>query len=263
MLQDIRFGLKLLWKQKAFSLAALLTLALCIGANTAVFTILHAVVLNGLPFPDADRLVTMYNLYPGVGVTDRGANGVPDYLDRRKLTDVFEEVALIGSRGYDVGQEGSTRRIEGEYVTPSYFRVLKSTPLLGRAFTEDEAVQGKDYVAILTESLWDEMFARDPNVIGRDIRLSGVPYRIVGVMPKIYHALNRDRKLWLPFAFSPQQTSDDARHNNSCGMIATLKPGVTVAQARQRVDALNKANIDLYPKYRDLLLSARFQTKVI
>src|SRR5215468_5878634 len=263
MLQDIQFGLKLLWKQKAFSIAALLTLALCIGANTAVFTILHAVVLNGLPFPDADRLVTMYNLYPGVGVTDRGANGVPDYLDRRKLTDVFEEVALIGSRGYDVGQEGATRRIDGEYVTPSYFRVLKTQPLLGRTFTEDEAVLGKDRVAILTESLWDEMFARDPNVIGRDIRLSGVPYRIVGVMPKVYQALDRDQKLWVPFAFTPEQTSDDARHSNSWGMIAKLKPGVTVAQARQRVDALNKANLDLYPKYRDLLVSARFQTKVI
>ena len=263
MLQDIRFGLKLLWKQKAFSLAALLTLALCIGANTAVFTILHAVVLNGLPFPDADRLVTMYNLYPGVGVTDRGSNGVPDYLDRRKLTDVFEEVALIGSRGYDVGQEGATRRIEGEYVTPSYFRVLKTQPLLGRTFTEDEAVLGKDRVAVLTESIWGEMFARDPKVIGRDIRLSGVPYSIVGVMPNAYHALNPDLKLWVPFAFTPEQTSEDARHSNNWGMIATLKPGVTVAQARQRIDALNKANLILFPKYKDLLESAQFQTKVI
>jgi predicted permease len=262
MLQDIRFGLKLLWKQKAFSLAALLTLALCIGANTAVFTILQ-VVLNGLPFPNADRLVTMYNLYPGVGVTDRGSNGVPDYLDRRKLTDVFEEVTLIGSSGYDIGPEGATRRIEGEYVTPSYFRVLKARPLLGRAFTEDEAVKGKDHVAILTESLWDEMFARDPNVIGRDIRLSGVPYNIVGVMPNTYQALNRDRKLWVPFAFTPEQTLEDARHSNNWGMIATLKPGAAVAQARRRVDALNKANLDLFPKYRELLESARFQTKVI
>jgi predicted permease len=263
MLQDIRFGLKLLWKQKAFSLAALLTLALCIGANTAVFTILHAVVLNGLPFPDADRLVTMYNIYPGAGFTDRGANGVPDYLDRRKLTDVFEEVALIGNRGYDVGQEGSTRRIDAEYVTPSYFRVLKAEPLLGRTFTEDEAVQGKDRVAILTESLWEEMFARDPNVIGRDIRLSGVSYSIVGVMPNTYQAVNRERKLWVPFAFTPEQTSDERRHNNNWGMIAALNRGVTVEQAKQRVDALNKANLDLFPKLRDLLVSARFQTKVI
>lgn len=263
MLQDIRFGLKLLWKQKAFSLAALLTLALCIGANTAVFTILQAVVLNGLSFPDADRIVTMYNLYPGVGVTDRGSNGVPDYLDRRKLTDVFEEVALIGSRGYDIGPEGSTRRIDGEYVTPSYFRVLKAQPLLGRAFTNDEAIQGKDRVAILTESLWDEMFARDPNVIGRDIRLSGFPYIVVGVMPDVYRALNRDRKLWVPFAFTPEQTTDDARHSNNWGMIAMLKRGAPVAQARQRVDKHNKDNLTLFPKYRELLESARFHTKVV
>ena len=262
MLQDFRFGLKLLWKQKAFSLAALLTLALCIGANTAVFTILKTVVLSGLPFPEADRLVTMYNIYPGVGVTDRGANGVPDYLDRRKLTDVFEEVALIGGNGYDVGSEGNARRIEGEYVTPSYFRVLKARALLGRAFTDDEAVQGKEHVAILSEALWEEMFARDPKVLGRDIRLSGVPHSIVGVMPDTLRALNRDRKLWVPFAFTPEQTSDDARHSNNWGMIASLKPGVTVAQARQRIDALNKENLDRFPKYRELLISARFQTKV-
>jgi MacB-like periplasmic core domain len=98
------------------------------------------------------------------------------------------------------------------------------------------------------------MFARDPKVIGRDIRLSGVPYSIVGVMPNAYHALNPDLKLWVPFAFTPEQTSEDARHSNNWGMIATLKPGVTVAQARQRVDALNKANLILFPKYKDLLI---------
>jgi predicted permease len=263
MLQDIKFGLKLLWKHKAFSLAALLTLALCIGANTAVFTILNTVILRGLPFPEAEQLVTMYNIYPGVGVTDRGANGVPDYLDRRKLTDVFEEVALIGYRGYDVGAEGSAQRIDAEYVTPSYFRVLKTQPILGRAFTEDEAVQGKDRVAILTESLWREMFARDPNVLGRDIRLSGISYSIVGVMPDTFRALSSDRKLWVPFAFTTQQTSDDARHSNNWGMIARLKPGVTTSYARQRIDALNKANLEIFPKYRSLIESAQFQTRVV
>src|SRR5215470_9623117 len=263
MLQDIRFGLKLLWKQKAFSLAALLTLALCIGANTAVFTILNTVVLKGLPFPEADRLVTMYNIYPGVGVSDRGANSVPDYLDRRKLTDAFEEVALIGSRGYDVGAEGATRRIDGEYVTPSYFRVLKMQPILGRIFTDDEAVMGKERVAILSETLWEEMFARDQNVLGRDIRLSGVPYSIVGVMPDTFRALNRDRKLWVPFAFTPDQTADGARHSNSWGMIASLKPGVTVTRAKQRIDALNKENLVRFPNLKELLENAQFQTKVV
>src|SRR5262245_4385528 len=243
MLQDIKFGLKLLWKHKTFSLAALLTLALCIGANTAVFTLLNTVVLNGLPFPEADRLVTMYNLYPGAGVTDRGANGVPDYLDRRKLTDVFEEVALIGWRGYDMGSEGGAQRIESEYVTPSYFRVLKTQPILGRAFTDDEAVVGKDRVAILTESFWEEMFARDPKVIGRDIRLSGTPYSIVGVMPGDFSAYNRERKLWVPFAFTKEQTLDDARYSDNWGMIARLKSGVTISSVKQRIDMLNKTNL--------------------
>ena len=128
MLQDFIFGLKLLFKQRAFTAAALLTLALAIGANTAIFTVLENVVLRGLPFPHAERLVTMYNLYPGVGV-DRGSNGVPDYLDRRKMTNVFSEVALIGDAGYEVGMEGSPQRIQGQYVTPSFFQVLGVRPL--------------------------------------------------------------------------------------------------------------------------------------
>src|SRR5262245_57570630 len=99
MLQDIKFAFGLLWKQKAFTFAALVTLALCIGTNTAVFTMLNTVVLRELPFPDSDRLVIMFNVYPAVGIADRGGNAVPDYLDRVKLTDVFEEVALIGTRG--------------------------------------------------------------------------------------------------------------------------------------------------------------------
>ena len=96
MFQDLRFGFKLLWKEKAFSITALLTLALCIGANTSIFTVLNSVILEPLPFPESERLVTMYNIYPGVGV-DRGSNGIPDYLDRRQLTDVFESVALFGN----------------------------------------------------------------------------------------------------------------------------------------------------------------------
>jgi len=183
MLQDFLFGLKLLAKQRAFAAAALLTLALCIGANTAIFTVLENVVLRPLPFPDDSRLITMYNIYPGVGVSDRGANGIPDYLDRRKMKNVFSEVALIGYTGYDVGMEGSPQRVDGEYVTPSFFTVLGVRPLMGRTFTEEEATLGKEKVAVLSEGLWKDLFARDPNVVGKDIRLSGTPYRIVGVMP--------------------------------------------------------------------------------
>ncbi len=262
MLQDFVFGLKILGKQRAFTTAALLTLALCIGANTAIFTVLENVVLRGLPFPDSGRLVSMYNVYPGVGV-ERGSNGVPDYLDRRKMKNVFSEVALIGYTGYDVGMEGSPQRIDGRYVTPSLFTVLGVRPLLGRTFTEEEAVLGKEKVAILTEGLWKDLFARDRNVIGKDIRLSGTPYRIVGVMPASFGIPGDEARIFTSFAFRPDQTSDKARHSNSWGMVARLKPGVTLAQAQGRIDDLNRRNIEIFPEYKQLLINARFGTKVV
>jgi predicted permease len=262
MLQDFIFGLKLLFKQRAFTAAALLTLALSIGANTAIFTVLENVVLRGLPFPQSERLVTMYNRYPGVGV-DRGANGVPDYLDRRKMTNVFTEVALIEDAGYEVGVEGSAQRIEGQNVTPSFFQVLGVRPLLGRTFTEEEAVLGKEKVAVLTEGLWKDLFARDPRVAGKDIRLNGTPYRIVGVMPATFGIPGDDDvRVWTSFAFTQHQISDQARHSNSWGMIARLKPGITLAQAQERIDDLNRRNLDLFPQFRQLLINARFATRV-
>ena len=263
MLQDLRFGLKLLWKEKAFTITALLTLALCIGANTAIFTVLNTVILEPLAFPESGRLVTMYNIYPGVGVNDRGANAAPDYPDRRQLTDAFESVAMIGSNGYDVGSEGAPMRIEGQAVTPSYFQVLRVWPAMGRVFTEEETTIGKHRVAILSDGLWKEMFARDRNILGKDIRLSGVEFRIVGVMPERFKPLSRESKIWVPLALPPRQFTDDARHSNNWGMIARLKPRVTVAYAQQRIDDLNRRNMDRVPAFRKLLESARFATRVV
>jgi len=246
--RDLKFGLKLLLRERGFTITALLTLALCIGANTAVFTVFRSVLLRPLPHPQPERLVTLYNVYPGVGV-HRGANGVPDYLDRRQETAVFEEVALYGSSGYDVGADAAPEKLFGIYTTPSLFRLLRVQPLLGRAFTEEEAVLGKEKVVVLSYGLWQQMFAGDRSVVGKDLRLTGAPYRIVGVMPAGFEFGSRETRLWVPFAFTPQQTSDHARHNNSWGMVARLKPGVSLIQARQRIDALNRRNLERFPKY--------------
>ena len=125
MLQDLRFGFKLLWKEKAFTVTALLTLALCIGANTAIFTVLHAVILAPLPFAEPDRLVALSNIYPGVGVTKSAENAIPDYLDRRKMTDVFDERGTLQGRWLQHRcRKGSPVRVAGDLVTPSYFQVL-------------------------------------------------------------------------------------------------------------------------------------------
>jgi hypothetical protein len=132
MIQDLRFGLKLLWKEKGFSITALATLALCIGANTAIFTVLHAVLLAPLPFAEPDRLVSIGNIYPGAGISKSVQSSIPDYFDRRKLTDVFESVALRTSAGYDAGGDGAPVRLQAEQVTPTYFETLRVAPLMGR-----------------------------------------------------------------------------------------------------------------------------------
>lgn len=259
--QDLKFGVKLLFKDKGFTLTALFTLALCIGANASIFTVIHSVLLRPLPYPDPGRLVVMYNAYPGVGVT-KGANGVPDYIDRKK-ENIFEEVAIIGFSGYDLGAEGSPERISGEYVSPSFFRVFGVAPALGRAFTEQEAVLGNEKVVILSYGLWKEKFGGKPSVLGTDVRLSGERYRIVGVMPETFEAIPDRTRLWVPFAFTPQQTSDDARHSNSWSIVARLRRGDSVARAQQRIDALNKRNLDRFPQYRKIIEDARFHTVVV
>ncbi len=260
-MQDVKFGVKLLFKDKGFTITALFTLALCIGANASIFTVINAVLLRPLPYPDPDRLVMMYNAYPGVGV-NKGSNGVPDYLDRKK-EDVFESIALIGYSGYDLGSEGTPERLIGQYVTPSFFRVLRVAPMLGRAFTEEEAVLGNEKVAILSYGLWKEKFGGSRSVLGTDVRLSGEQYRIVGVMPESFEPLSRTCRLWVPFAFTPQQTSDAARHSNSWTMIARLKSGASVALAQQKIDALNKRNAERFPQMKKLLEDARFHTAVV
>ena len=237
MLQDLRFGFKLLWKEKAFTITALLTLALCIGANTAIFTVLHAVILAPLPFAEPDRLVSMGNVYPGVGVVKNAQNAIPDYLDRRQMTDVFDSVAEYTDTGYDTGAEGSPVRLKADLVTPSYFRVLRAAPMMGRLFTEDDAVYQKNQFVILSYGLWKDMFGRDPGIVGKDMRLSGVNYRVIGVMPEAFGQPAREARLWTPLTWEPRAGTDDGRHNNNWEMIARLKPGVMIAVAQQHIVA--------------------------
>jgi predicted permease len=262
MIQDLRFGLKLLWKEKGFTLTALATLALCIGANTAIFTVLHAVLLAPLPFAQPDRLVSIGNVYPGAGITKSVQSSIPDYYDRRKLTEVFDSVALRIKSGYDVGGDGAPVRLEGEQVTPSYFDVLRVSPMMGRSFTEADAVFTKNQFVILSYGLWRDMFARDPQILGKEMRLSGTAHRIVGVMPDDFAAPGAHPKFWVPLTWAPRQATDDARHSNNWDMIARLKPDVSVAMAQQRIDSLNRYNLEQAGNLRKLLENARFASVV-
>jgi predicted permease len=263
MWNDLRVGVRMLVKNKAFTLTAALTLALCIGANTALFSVVHNVLLRPLNVPESDHIVIMANLYPGAGVAVGGNAGAPDYYDRLRETTVYEEQAMYNGRNISVDQNGTPTRVRVTNVTPSFFRLLRVAPALGRIFTEQDGEVGKDKSVILSYALWQSQFGGDPQAIGKDIRLDGQPYTVVGVMPKGFYYLNPDVMLWRPIAFTNDQKADSQRHSNNWQNIARLKPGATVQQAQQQIDALNKANLDRFPQYKQLLINAGFHTSVV
>jgi len=148
---DVRFARRLLWKDRGFAATAILTLAVCIGANAAIFAVVNSVLLEPLPVPHAEQLVHMYNAYPGAGGDEgRGSTGVPDYYDRLRETDVFAEQALYNARGVTLNGAGDAQRIRAMVSTPSLLRLLQARPIRGRIFTDEEGEIGKTNEAILT-----------------------------------------------------------------------------------------------------------------
>jgi len=264
MLSDIRVALRLLWKDKAFTVTAASTLAICIGANTALFSVVHNVLLRPLPVPDADRIVLMGNAYPGAGAgAALGQNsGVPDYYDRLRDTDVFEEQALYNGANQSIDQNGTPVRVRVTRATPSFFRLLRVAPALGRTFVEQDGEVGDDKRVVLSYALWQSQFGGDPTAVGKDIRIDGQPFTVVGVMPKGFYFLNADVMLWRPLAFTAEEKSDEQRHSNNYRNIARLKPGATIQRAQQEIDALNARNLDLFPQLKPLLINAGFHTTV-
>jgi putative ABC transport system permease protein len=262
MLQDLRFGLRLLWKDRGFALTAILTLAVCIGANAAIFAVVNSVLLQPLPVPDSGQLVYMYNAYPGAGVVG-GSTGVPDYYDRLKETNVFQEQALYNTRGVTLGGESEPQRITAMLGTPSLLRLLQVQPVRGRVFSEEDGEIGKTNKAILTYASWHQWFGGQDSAIGRDVRINGEPYTVVGVLPRGFGFLQPEVKIWLPVAFTAEQKSDDSRHSNNWSYLARLKPGATVEQATQQIDALNARNLDRFPKLKQILINAGFHTVVV
>jgi predicted permease len=264
LFDDLRFATRVLVKDRAFAATAILTLAVCIGANAAMFAIVHSVLLRPLPVPSPEQLIMMYNAYPGAGVADgRGSNGVPDYYDRLRETDVFQEQALYNTRGVTLGGTGDPQRIVSMLGTPSLLRLLQVRPLKGRLFEEADGEVGNTRKAVLTYASWQAWFGGRDDAIGKDVRINGEPYTVVGVLPAEFGFLDPDVRVWLPLAFSPEERSDERRHSNNWSYLARLKPGATVEQARQQIDALNARNLDRFPELKQILINAGFHTVVV
>ncbi len=261
-MNDLRVGRRLLWKDKAYTLTAGLTLAICIGANAAMFSVVENVLLKPLPVPDSDRVLLMSNSYPKAGAPDIGGAAGPDYLDRLRDVTAFQSQALASFGNQSVDQDGVPTRVRVMNVTPSFFRVAEVHPSVGRGFTDDEAQIGHDHEVVLSDGFWRSRFDGDPKAIGQDLRLDGQPYTVVGVMPRSFRFVDEDITLWKPLALTDEQKSDNSRHSNNFINLGRLKPGATLEQAQAQVNALNAANLDRFPQFRTILTNAGFETIV-
>lgn len=260
LLQDIRFGAKLLAKDKGFALTAIVTLALCIGANTAIFSVINAVLLRSLPFDEAEGIVLIYNSYPGAGAPRAGASA-PDYFDRVEQTDAFEEIAMYSTTSLSLGEQGAPEQVMALDVTPSFFRLLRVDPELGQWFTEADGRVGDNRKAILSHAAWQQYFGGAEDVVGRDIRLDGVPHAVVGVMPPGFFWGNREVRVYRPIAFTLDQR--EARHSNNWTQIGRLRDGASIQMAQQQINAVNEANLETFPGMAVALLNAGFVTRIV
>ncbi|MGH7502579.1 MAG: ABC transporter permease [Longimicrobiales bacterium] len=264
LLLDIRHGIRMLWKEKAFTSTVLLTLAVCVGANAAIFSVIHTVLLEPLPFADADRLVIISNSYPGAGVP-RASNGATDYFIRRERIRSFESIAQYQNSGHAVGDPSQTERTRTMRVTASFFPMLGVQPTLGRGFNEEEMDPGNGNVAILSHSYWLDRFGGDPGVLARDLRVNGSPYRVVGVLPADFRLpMNDQPRFFVPITYPFDRRGIDNWHSNDYEMWARLLPGATVEQARAENAALNTTLIAEWtvPNARQLLEDAGYETLV-
>ena len=259
--RDLVFALRLLRRDPAYTATVLLTLAICLGANAAIFTVVRSVLLRPLPYPDPSRLVFMYDSFPGAGV-ERAGTSVPNYYDRAAITTVFESVALYQSLGLDAGEAGAVERLSGQGVTPSFFRVLGIPAARGRVFTDAEVAPGKDKFVVLSHAYWISRFGGRDDAIGQSLRLNGEPYVVVGVMPADFVFLDPAVRLWIPETFEPASRTEDARWSQNHDAIARLAPNATVAQAQAQVDALNAGVTERAGALKTIIVNAGYRTVI-
>jgi putative ABC transport system permease protein len=244
LLQDLRYGLRMLVKNPCFTAAAIVTLALGIGANTAIFSVVNTVLLRALPYKDADHLVMVWSYNRPSGQT-LDLVSAPDLADWRSQNHVFQAMAASTDFMYTLTGAGEPTTIIGYQFSPEYFRVLGVAPLLGRTFLPEENQPGKNHVAVLNWRLWQSRFGGDRGIVGKTATLDGEPYTIVGVMP---HGVDYPgaTQLWTPLTVPPGAATN--RNYRYLRVIARLKPGVAIQQAQAEMNAIASRLAREYPK---------------
>ena len=243
---DLRFGLRVLGRNPGFAATAILLLALGIGANTAIFSVVNAVLLRPLPYQDPSRIMQVWHVPPAKsfpGLT-RFSVSPANYLDWQSQTRTFGQMAAYGGVRFNVGTGEHAEALQGARVEPDFFSILRVQPALGRLFSADENQPGRDHVVLLSHRLWRDQFGSDPGIVGQAIQLDGQPFLVAGVMPPKFN-FPTWASFWMPTAWDAAQRA--VRGNHNFLVIGRLKPGVTVLQANADLSAISAGLEQQFP----------------
>jgi predicted permease len=245
LLQDFRFGCRTLRKSPAFTVVAVLTLALGIGANAAIFSVFDAILLRPLPYPEADRLVRIWESSIKYDSPRNVVNAI-NFLDWRDHSQSFESMAAISSLMTNLSSHGQPIAVQGMQVTPEFFSVLHIAPFLGRTFTSTDGLPGQDRSIILSFDLWQRQFGSDRFLLGQKIDVDGLPYQVIGVMPNGFSFPQMKAEVWTPL---PLARTDEWRGGRFLTVVARLKPGVSLWQAQQDMLRVIEFTVQTRPDY--------------
>jgi putative ABC transport system permease protein len=243
---DLRYAIRAVWKAPVFAGAAILTLALGIGANAAIFSVFNAVLLRPLPFPTPERLIRIYEKNDKLNLP-QFASSVLNYLSWKEQTQTFEELGFIAGATFNLSGSGEPEQFAGNAVSTSLPRVLGLKPVAGRFFRDDEEKPGGARVAVIGEGLWKRRFGGDPALIGRTFILNGAPYTVAGIGPAAMSFLTQS-EIWIPYVIDPAR---EARLNHVTAAIGRLKPGVPIEQAQAEMDTIARRVGMQFPGNKD------------
>src|SRR6266851_5463484 len=243
--QDLRYALRLLRKNPGFTLVAILTLALGIGANTAIFSVINALFLHPPGIPHPERLVALRAKYDKLGLNNIVISA-PDFAQIRDKTEVFDSAAIVKQADFNYLAEEGPQRLLGAEVSWQWFDVFSAKPLLGRTFVPEDDQPNANHQVVLAYGAWKHLFGGDPGVVGRTVQFNQQPHKIIGVMPAEFHWPN-ETDLWVPLGLAPAEFSPDNRYNENYFSVARIRTGVTFPRAQTFVGLLTEQDIQHDP----------------
>jgi len=243
-LQDLRYALRMLLKNPGFTLVAVLTLALGVGANTAIFSVVNTVLLEPLPYPNPEGLVKIWTHFTGIGLpNDQNWFSPPEFRDVQQQNRSLSDVSVVNAGTYSLGISGNPQSLNGATVSPNFFTLLGVNPHLGRTFSTDEGQPGHDRVIVLGYGLWQRVFGSEPQIVGKDVVIDGRTCKVIGVMPQGFQYPSPS-DLWTPQVFLPNDFAPNNRGNHGYEVLARIKPGLSLTQTRRDMESVSKSIIE-------------------